>query len=358
MVCAASWRFQYIFSHAAIYNRFLRGDGWHLPPSRFYAMLGQGGVAIFFMITGFLFWSRMINSCGRYNFIQLYIGRVFRIGPVYVFAVMIMMCVVFTRSGFQIEEAYIKLGKEIIRWLLFGFYQSDLNGDRNASLILAYVTWTLHFEWLFYFSLPITAFAARYDWTHLPFSLIGLSLSLFLSVYMDLRDAIYASLFFAGMASASLHKKSLRPKLRNEIDSCLVVAFLVAAFALFPTAYCVGAVIMLGIAFYLIASGCTVFGVLEARATRRLGDVSYGIYLLQGVVLTFMFSWSPVRELALSSPVGHWAATFAGAAVLVVFAMTVHVVIERPGIDFGRHLTILLRRAIVDQSIEAVDGAQ
>ena len=45
------------------------------------------------------------------------------------------------------------------------------------------------------------------------------------------------------------------------------------------------ALAVMGLVFWLVRSGCTVFGLLTLRATRRLGDASYGIYLLHGLVL-------------------------------------------------------------------------
>jgi peptidoglycan/LPS O-acetylase OafA/YrhL len=41
--------------HASIWYSYLHTNSWAAPPSHFYNHLGQSGVAIFFMITGFLF---------------------------------------------------------------------------------------------------------------------------------------------------------------------------------------------------------------------------------------------------------------------------------------------------------------
>lgn len=40
--------------------------------------------------------------------------------------------------------------------------------------------------------------------------------------------------------------------------------------------------------FHLLTSGATLFGLIELRAARRLGNISYGIYLLQGLVPTLL----------------------------------------------------------------------
>ena len=100
---------------------------------------------------------------------------------------------------------------------------------------------------------------------------------------------------------------------------------------------------MLGIAFYLIASGCSFFGLLTSRPARRLGDVSYGIYLLQGLVFTAAFAVQPVRDFALASGLGHWCIVLLCGALLIAAATAVHVGIERTGIELGKRVGNALR---------------
>jgi peptidoglycan/LPS O-acetylase OafA/YrhL len=327
------------FHHAAIYHDFLLGRGWHIPSSQFYTMLAQVGVAVFFMITGFLFWTRMIKTSGRPGWIKLYVGRVFRIGPVYILAISIMTMMVFVQAGMQLQVPLFKLAKQLIAWARLGLFPTlDLNGDANAAQFIAYVTWSLHWEWLFYLSLPFTALAARRDWMHLPFAAVGLVTALGYAAWTNKSTTIIAALFFAGMLTASLQQRNLMRNLHNATLSALVIGLVTLAFSLFPTAYAVGPVVLLGLAFYLIASGCTVFGILTTRGARRLGEISYGIYLLQGLVLALMFATVGVRDFALASPLDHWIVGLAGSLLLVLSALLAHVTIERPGIDLGRHL--------------------
>ena len=51
--------------HTVITWFFLHGDGWRLPPSRFIVHFGQSSVALFFMITAFLFWGRVLDREAR-----------------------------------------------------------------------------------------------------------------------------------------------------------------------------------------------------------------------------------------------------------------------------------------------------
>ncbi len=55
--------------------------------------------------------------------------------------------------------------------------------------------------------------------------------------------------------------------------------------------------------FFPLATGCTLFGLLTMHSARRLGDISYGIYLLQGLVLVSLFRRPSVRPFTLASAV-------------------------------------------------------
>ena len=43
------------------------------------------------MITGYLFWSQMLKAKGRPNFLKLYVGRLFRIVPLYLVLALIVL---------------------------------------------------------------------------------------------------------------------------------------------------------------------------------------------------------------------------------------------------------------------------
>jgi peptidoglycan/LPS O-acetylase OafA/YrhL len=72
------------------------------------------------------------------------------------------------------------------------------------------------------------------------------------------------------------------------------------------------------------------------RPAKRLGDISYGIYLLQGPILLLAFAPTTVRFAATTSVWGHWAIVLAAAAALVLVATPTHNLIERPGIKAGQ----------------------
>src|SRR5476651_103111 len=93
-----------VFHHAAIYHQYLQTGIWDLPPSRFYANLGEVGVAMFFMITGYLFWAQILKAQGRPNLTKLYVGRVFRIIPLYLLLVAAMLLIVGVLTQWHLRE--------------------------------------------------------------------------------------------------------------------------------------------------------------------------------------------------------------------------------------------------------------
>lgn len=345
--------FGVFFWHAVWSHDYLLNGVWGASPSKFYELLGHIAVEMFFMITGYLFWARMIKERGRPDWLQLYTARVFRIGPIYLLAVSVMIMIVFWRTGFHLNVPVGELMRELGRWLMLGLrpavYGVDVNGYAGTSDILLGVTWTLRFEWLFYFSLPLAALAARRTWTHLPFAGAGLAVCLVYVVWRHeppgASNVICASLFFTGMTCASLEKLGLTARLSGWLASTLVLILIVLTFTSFSNAYDAAPIILIGLAFYLIVSGCSVFGLLTSRSARRLGNVSYGIYLLQGLVLTLVFSLGPARAVALASPVQYWTMVLLCAALLAIVATVAHVAVERTGIELGKRVASALGTA-------------
>ncbi len=328
-----------VFHHVAIYHRFLLDGVWTLPPSGFYTMTGQTGVSLFFMITGFLFWSRMIAKGGMPHWRRFFIGRLFRIGPLYLVAASVLMLTVLVRNGWTVQVPPGQFATELARLAALGALpQISFDGDPVATLILAGVTWSLEFEWAFYvFLLPAAVFA-RHAATHLPLALglagIGLMRLSIPGAPFSLW-AIAAALFGAGMTSASLAAHGSRAVLSDWQRSWIVLALL-AGLTSFDTAFAVLPVLLTACVFHLLAGGCTLFGLLRSRPARRLGDISYGIYLLQGPVL--LAGYGTLHRFALGGPAGHWIVAFGAVVSLVTIATATHVAVEQPGIRLGRRL--------------------
>jgi len=339
------------FHHAAIYHQYLITDLWDVPPSRFYANLGPIGVALFFMITGYLFWTKMLETKGRPDLLKLYVGRIFRIVPLYLLLGFIVILFVGYLTEWSVKESKIKLTIEVARWLSGGLL---LGGDINSIHtieISAGVTWTLQYEWLFYASLIFTCLFARHRVLGALLPIAGsLAIILIRMWHPNHISLVQALIFLVGMTAGSM--KAMIYKSPNIpqyfISTVVLICFLYVAFGcnnVFETV----PIIILGILFLSIIYGATVYGLLLLRPTKRLGDVSYGIYLLQGPILYLAFASPSVRSWATASAWDHWSIVLIAAGALVLLATLSHSLIERPGIKAGLwifQMLITIRRRI------------
>src|SRR5580698_8480250 len=141
-------------------------------------------------------------------------------------------------------------------------------------------------------------------------------------------------------------------RLSDRAASVMALVLLASVF-LFRNCYASGPVILLGVTFFLIISGCTVFGLLVSRPAIRLGDVSYGIYLLQGLALAAFFRPGMLRSLAIASPVYHWCLGLLSACVLIAVAVVAHAAIERPGIVLGKRVGNAFKQRMADRAFSA-----
>ena len=346
--------------HGVVYRSFLQTQDWSAVPG-VGAMLGEGGVSMFFMLTGYLFWRRLIATGGRPDWFKLYVGRMFRIGPLYLLAVATALFATFAAFPERIVSWQALTG-QIAPYFALGLLPlHDVNGFATP-LLLAKVTWSLHYEWLFYLSLPLLGFAARSPRLHAlaPAAMLIVSfwlLSVLRGTIEDKLVPICAALFALGMLSASAQAHGSSRDGFGRLGSIGVVVLAVVSVSCFSTAYSRPAMLMLGALFFLVASGNSVFGLLTSRSAVRLGEISYGIYLLQGLILAAVFRPTPLRALALGSPIWHGALLLLSAILLVIVAALAHLAVERRGIRLGQALVAwsATRRPLVTLSPDALE---
>lgn len=324
--------------HVAIMHGYLKTGIWQLPTSGFYTMLGQMGVSFFFMITGYLFWGRLLNKGQTIDWRNLYVGRLFRIGPLYIFAAVVAIALSFHRTGWTVNLPARDVSLQISKWSALGFYgQPDVNGYKTGQL-LAGVTWTLYYEWLFYLLLPALAIASN-SRSHLALIVTTSLLIVRLPNFLPEADKYFVLLFLAGMSAASIHRQYPKLSLKSPFFSVVAIALLVYLCTKFSTAYEALAIAIMAIVFLIVASGSTVFGILTARPALRLGNLSYSIYLLHGLVLTFMFS--PKLRLAdwsMASTQRYWVTAMLITVALVLVSLGAYQLIEKPGMALGKKI--------------------
>jgi peptidoglycan/LPS O-acetylase OafA/YrhL len=341
--------------HLIVTHQYIRTGIWELPPSGFYTLLGQVGVAVFFMITAFLFWGKLLDAKSPPDWTGLYIGRIFRIGPMYLLAVGLMLTIVAWRTGFAFREPVGTVLAAALHWLALGLapLQPDVNGYRGTGLILAGVTWTIFVEWLFYGSLRLMAGIAR-GTRPLRFAIGGFLLCLLAlviaawSTAMSVAEptpalvvgmlATVVASFFSGMIAACLVRYRARPRIPAWAASLLALACLSAVFLGSDTMLGAIQIVLVSAFFYLICDGSTLFGLLSTRAARQMSAMSYSIYLMQGLVLTTVFAVPQIRDFAMAGAVQYWLVGGLCALLLVFVSAGTYRLVEKPGIAQGRRV--------------------
>ena len=339
--------------HAAFWFMLVRTNRWSLPPSPLYMHFGQSSVLLFFMITGFLFFSKLRPSQqGRIDWLRIFVSRVLRLTPLYYVVVAIVGGIVAFETRFVLREPPSLLLRHMLDWLLFcSLDNPSLNAFAATWLITAGVAWTLRFEWLFYFALPLIG-AAVAPRRYILLSAVIVSLFLLNSPFT--KSTVLFS-FGSGMfAALCAEQPQLQALARSKFGALFVLAPLVFTVWHFPVAYVLWTEFpspdefyvlgLLTLAFAAISSGNTLFGILSHPLSRRLGDLSYGIYLLQGIVLYVTFRFIVGFQRAAALPItSFWCVIAACGGALIVLSLLSFHFIEAPALRLVDRVTRGLR---------------
>ena len=339
--------------HSSVWYFYLRTDQWTVPPSNLYGNFGRSSVLIFFMITGFLFFSKLIDGRTRsIDWGKLFVSRFLRLVPLYLFAMFLLFLLVAIVSGWAMNESIPELLDEVIAWLAFTIPGvPNLNGVNDTFAIIAWVTWSLPYEWLFYFSLPLLALAVGVipPFIYIVLSIVGVTA---LAVWDPDINLMLLIPFLSGMAAAMLVRLNLfRQFATRKISSIILLGCIATAVAFYPVADEPVPFFLLTAAFILIACGNSLFGVLTSPASRTLGEMAYSLYLLHGITLfvTFYFILGEDNSRALS-PVAHWLVVAGITPVLVSLCFFTFRHIESPAMRSTTTFTAWLRSRLTPRT--------
>lgn len=151
-----------VMTHHTItaYNYFETGY-WQWSENATLNNLGQSTVAIFFMITGFLFTEKLINH--KIDWKTLYISRLARLTPLHSVVIIALFLLALSITNFEIRVEPHILFKQFLQWLTFAcFGRPDINGIQNSWTMIAGVNWSLRYEWGYYVvGLPLLGFLTK-----------------------------------------------------------------------------------------------------------------------------------------------------------------------------------------------------
>ena len=300
--------FMVFMSHAADWYGYRQTGRWELPPSVSYIYMAQASVAVFFMVTGYLFTGKLIASRSKpIDWLRLYTSRVLRLVPAYLLA-MVCLFVIAAAFGPSPGADAATPWRSYLAWLLFSVPGTpDLHGLKDTAHVMAGVTWSLPYEWIFYFSLPAMAWLFRARTSALALLIGAASIGWIVSSIAHYW--IVYPMFAIGIAAAMLERSAeLRRRLCGPTAAVVALTCVGAAMGMSPTtSYAIGPLLLIGVAFLITACGNTFGGLLLTRACQTLGAGTYGLYLLHGPVLFVgLHLAAPLLGPRLATPWIHW----------------------------------------------------
>jgi peptidoglycan/LPS O-acetylase OafA/YrhL len=336
--------------HSSIWFFYVRGVGWGAPPSMLYGHFGPTSVAFFFMITSFLFFSKLLQARGRQmDWLKLYVGRIMRICPLYIFAVLVIFLLIGVLTHFTLRTPLSDLLWGMLKWL--AFIQTNLNGMFATSRIVAGVVWSLPFEWMFYCSLPFLGLLLKIRSslsTLLPALVCGLFFLYVIQEFYPIGGMQRAMPFFSGMLAAFLARnKKAREMASSSVVSIIMVVLLAVSLGFFSSILEPAPLLMMTFVFCAIACGNDLFGILSHPLSRTFGQISYSIYLLHGMVLFVTFRWIlGFERVGHLTPLQYWGLIIlCGMGVVVVSSLT-YVLVEKPGMEAAPRTTAKIKKLL------------
>ncbi|RPE00284.1 acyltransferase [Candidatus Pantoea deserta] len=267
----------------------------------FFVNAGKFGVLLFFMISAFLFYRWLDNDAMPASQLtwKLLKSRVRRIVPMFWFSGLVIILVGLVQGGLQLNAQSVT---DAVLWLFFiGSYHI---GDFLTADVNAGVEWTLRLEWLLYLSIPLIyvinrATRGKYKTLLILGSIgvifiIAVGLRLWGKTYTDPRPVLgFAMGYFAYAWRDQLARLK---NVRTAGVACMLLAIFALGFTSNAFWYLVFLCCLTAI-FFVVSSGNSLLGMLENKTLMSIGEVSYSLYLIHGVVLYFIkqvpLGWIP-----------------------------------------------------------------
>ncbi|MCW6508567.1 acyltransferase family protein [Lichenifustis flavocetrariae] len=316
--------------------------------------LGPTAVMLFFMITAFLFYSKIVAARGTLDWRALYTSRFFRLIPAYWIVLAVMLILLMVLQDWKLQVSPSRFLSEVARWMLFTLPGGPpINGYRETGSLLAGVIWTLRYEWLFYLLLPVLALVVwhlgRTQILRLGMLVVGALVTAFGPAIVVFHfSSAFALPFLLGMIAAELNGiRSLRSFARDWRGTLAGLACLGLLLTCAPDESLTWRAPFLIVFFLTVVAGNSYFGLLARRPSILLGDASYSIYLLHGLALNAMPLVFGATIYADAQGLTGWLLLPPIAATIVVLAILNYRLVEAPFIRMGRDVLRARREAPV-----------
>jgi peptidoglycan/LPS O-acetylase OafA/YrhL len=286
-----------------------------------YPNLGSFGVQIFFCITGFLFFDKIIKS-PKIDWSSFFVSRIKRVTPLYYFTMLIVfiIAVLFSTQPILTKDTLVTVAGLIS----FNFIDNPMKVGNISLIPLSSVTWTLVHEWRFYAVLPIIAisYSSKYR--------VGVLLAALTIAAIDLSTSAVVcwTYFLSGIISAAIYRLEGISKLfKFTAAITAMIVFIITCGILVPGYGYVR--FILTSAFFL----CITLSnpkILHYQFLNRLSDISYSIYLLHLPILFIIFKTSSLfLDLSTINKYTFWSINLLAIPFIVAISTITFVNIEQ-----------------------------
>ncbi|WGE30895.1 acyltransferase family protein (plasmid) [Edwardsiella tarda] len=270
-----------VFHHNLYSYHFYHDGKWQLHITEYpVEFIGNIAVSLFFIISGYLFGNLNKNT----DWLHFFKKRIFRIAPLALLSS--LLCVglaiaigTYKNNSFNLTGLgyYFDMGITNIRPPLYGI--------DYTYLINAGVTWTLQWEWLFYFTIPAITLLTNQK-NRAMICLLIIAWAAYFGTSHDYVRAAFLILFCIGILIRNTDTHALSQLCsRYKLATNMLLVILMAGLPfIVNNAMSVPTLLMEGLIFLLVVYGCDMFGLLSSKGFRVLGEASYSIYLLHGIV--------------------------------------------------------------------------
>ena len=315
--------------HSSIWYFYKQSNKWVVPPSKLYTQFGQGAVTIFFMMTAFLFYGK-IRESSRIDWISLYSARIMRLAPLYYFITIIIIILAIFVSKNPI--LHIPSLEDCLHYFLFSLGGTpNLFGVKDTFIFSAGVTWTLPYEWFFYLSLPGIFIVTKRLKSQKRLYYLIIPLWILFALYMSRHflGVRELTIFIFGIAAYEIYRlqkfNTIKRFATGNYGSLLAIIALLVVIFKFNTAYNYYALFLYFIIFLIISLGNNIGGLLTSGPARKLGEISYSIYLLQGFILYIAFGLLvPTKQ----TPSHYWFVDLLCVVILIISSQLTFYFIE------------------------------
>jgi peptidoglycan/LPS O-acetylase OafA/YrhL len=249
-------------------------------------------------------------------------------------------------SNFEQKDSFFNCFKSILSWLFFSINGSvDINGMKDTFAIFSAVSWTLPYEIMFYFLLPL--FALFYK-IKVPFTTIAMFTLTFVIIAVINKSSLRNYIPFIGgiVGAIFINKFKNGTIFKNWIFTFIAIGLLFILIFNFHSGRKLIPILLSTIIFIIIASGNSFFGLFSNVISRQLGQITYSIYLIHGVVLfivfRFIIGFKRASELQVTE---YWGVITLCIVPIIIISQLTFKYIELPFINFNKNKNYDKRRS-------------